>query len=155
MRICALSEHPTNAISYRFCEKPLNLGTYLLYRNHRLLGDVAPNPAAPTTPTPIPVTSSPALTAKPSTGVVQSELISSTPGTSKDCNSKSIEELIGPYPYNAPPGFHWVPNEWKLEPITERVKGTSFEELFLKKIKSTSKRNAQRCKIDFRGKVRI
>ena len=28
---------------------------------------------------------------------------------------KKLINLIGPYPYNAPPGFYWVPNGWRLE----------------------------------------
>ena len=30
-------------------------------------------------------------------------------------NKDQLLALIGPYPYEAPDGFKWVPNGWKLE----------------------------------------
>ena len=44
---------------------------------------------------------------------------------------QKLISLNGPYPYDAPPGFHWVPNGLRLEK-TE----ASFEQLFLEKVKS-------------------
>ena len=46
------------------------------------------------------------------------------------------QRILGPYPYNAPLGFHWVPNGWKLEPIEPTPTNVSFEQLFLDKVKS-------------------
>ena len=44
---------------------------------------------------------------------------------------QKLISLNGPYPYDAPPGFHWVPNGLRLGK-TE----ASFEQLFLEKVKS-------------------
>ena len=65
---------------------------------------------------------------------------------------QKLINLIGPYPYDAPPGFHWVPNGWRLEK-TE----ASFEQLFLEKVKSNPSKGSteKRQKLDFRGKVNL
>ena len=59
---------------------------------------------------------------------------------------KKLINLIGTYPYDAPPGFHWVPNDWRLEK-TE----ASFEQLFLEKVKSNPSKGSteKRQKLDF------
>ena len=51
--------------------------------------------------------------------------------------------VIGPFPYNCPPGFKWIPR-WTLEPTylpetSQTIQNKSFEELFLDKIKPMKK----------------
>ncbi|XP_057314858.1 uncharacterized protein LOC130656038 [Hydractinia symbiolongicarpus] len=60
--------------------------------------------------------------------------------------SKQVMDTIGPFPFDAPLGFQWVPNGWKLEPVsstptptTAPIVNKSFEELFLNKIKPMEK----------------
>ena len=65
---------------------------------------------------------------------------------------QDVLKVLGPYPFDCPPGFKWVPAGWKLEPIQNQsnenrmntsqpnsVQNTSFEELFLDKIKPLKK----------------
>ena len=69
---------------------------------------------------------------------------------------KVLRDILGPFPYKAPEGFKWVPNGWKLEPVTfsPSIANTSFENLFLEKLQSAgTKKNAPRSKLDFRTKV--
>ena len=69
---------------------------------------------------------------------------------------KVLRDILGPFPYEAPKGFKWVPNGWKLEPVTfgPSIANTSFEDLFLEKLQSTgTKKNAPRSKLDFRTKI--
>ena len=69
---------------------------------------------------------------------------------------KVLRDILGPFPYKAPEGFKWVPNGWKLEPVTfsPSIANTSFENLFLEKLQSTgTKKNAPRSKLDFWTKV--
>ena len=47
---------------------------------------------------------------------------------------------MGPYHYDAPPGFCWVPNIWKLEPIEATPTNVSFEQLLLDKVKPIQKK---------------
>ena len=100
-----------------------------------------------------------ALTAavKPKTPTDSSTPLVGTPTCESTPMAVSREEqklinLIGPYPYDAPPGFHWVPNGWRLEK-TE----ASFEQLFLEKVKSNPSKGSteKRQKLDFRGKVNL
>ena len=66
--------------------------------------------------------------------------------------------VLGPYPFDCPSGFKWVPAGWKLEPIqiqsnengmntsqANNVQNTSFEELFLDKIKPLKKSPQKKC----------
>ena len=70
-------------------------------------------------------------------------------------------EVLGPYPWKAPAGFEWIPNDWKLAPIQvattdNSLPNTPFEELFLKKIQAVGeKKKDKQSKVDFRGKVRM
>ena len=67
---------------------------------------------------------------------------------------------LGPYPYDAPAGFCWVPNGWKLEPliktstpVPEDTAG-NFQMLFLDRVKGpTNESKRKRQKLDLRGKV--
>ena len=65
---------------------------------------------------------------------------------------QDVLNVLGPYSFNCPPGFKWVPAGWKLELIktysnenamntsqANNVQNTSFEELFLDKIKPLKK----------------
>ena len=65
---------------------------------------------------------------------------------------QKLISLIAPYPYDAPTGFHWVPNGWRLEK-TE----ASFKQLFLEKAKSNPSKASteKRQKMDFCGKVNL
>ena len=47
---------------------------------------------------------------------------------------------MGPYHYDAPPGFCWVPKGWKLEPIEATPTNVSFEQLLLDKVKPIQKK---------------
>ena len=66
-------------------------------------------------------------------------------------------EVLGPYPCDAPTGFNWVPNGWKLVATsTLSSNNTSFEEIFLEKIQSVRNKKVQkRSKLDFRAKVSL
>ena len=62
---------------------------------------------------------------------------------------QQLIDVIGPYPYHAPPGSIWVPNGWKLQ-----QESTDFKTLFLNRIKPiTSKEKKKRTQIDLRAKV--
>ena len=91
-----------------------------------------------------------------------SNLIVSTP----DAHASSSQEIpidpeiiqqhvynfIGPYPYDPPEGFRWVPNGWKLE---KKERDVSFDEIFIGKIRSITKNSGKkgRGNVDLRGKV--
>ena len=65
---------------------------------------------------------------------------------------------LGSYPYEAPAGFHWVPNGWKLVPSNQstplNTRNKSFEEVFLDKVKGpVTKPKGKRMKLDLRGKI--
>ena len=77
---------------------------------------------------------------------------SSTSHQSEDLTHFDVLKVLGPYPFDCPPGFKWAPAGWKLEPIQNQsnenrmdtsqpnsVRNTSFEELFLDKIKPLKK----------------
>ena len=69
---------------------------------------------------------------------------------------KDLRDILGPFHYESPEGFKWVPNGWKTEPVTfgPSIANISFEDLFLEKLQSTgTKKNAPRSKLDFRTKV--
>ena len=63
-----------------------------------------------------------------------------------------IYNFIGPYPYDPPEGFQWVPNGWKLE---KKEQDVSFDEIFVGKIRSITKNSGKkgRGNVDLRGKV--
>ena len=77
---------------------------------------------------------------------------SSTSHQSEDNNySQDVLNILGPYPFGCPPGFKWVAG-WKFELIQNqsnengmntlqviKVQNTSFEELFLDKVKPLKK----------------
>ena len=82
--------------------------------------------------------------------------ISDAASQSTEQPDKDLRDILGPFPYEAPKGFKWVPNGWKLEPVTfgPSIANTSFEDLFLEKLQSTgTKKNAPHSKLDFRTKV--
>lgn len=86
--------------------------------------------------------------------LVDSPSTSFQPGPSNVEKEDQRLKLLGPYPYDAPPGYHWVPNGWKLEPVQEaQIPDVSFEQLFLNKIKSVGGKKRQRSKLDMRAKV--
>ena len=93
---------------------------------------------------------------------------SSTSHQSEDHTySQDVLKVLGPYPFDCPPGFKWVPAGWKLEPIQNQpnenrmntsqpnsVQNTSFEELFLDKIKPLKKSpQKKRCNINLSAAV--
>ena len=103
------------------------------------------------------VLSAPTVAVKPKTPTDSSTPLIGTPTCESTPMAVSREEqklinLIGPYPYDAPPGFHWVPNGWRLE----KTEG-SFKQLFLEKVKSNPSKGSteKRQKMDFRGKVNL
>ena len=64
----------------------------------------------------------------------------STPQFSKTISNANdthddYQRILDPYPYDAPLGFQWLPNGWKLEPIESTPANVSFEQLFLDKVK--------------------
>ena len=53
---------------------------------------------------------------------------------------QAVMDAVGPFPFACPVGFKWVPNGWKLHPISSTpVEATSFEEVFLNRIKPMQK----------------
>ena len=72
---------------------------------------------------------------------------------SSDCAEESILfKYIGQYPYEAPKGFQWVPNGWKLVAATPKT----FEEIFLDKVKiplGKNKNDNKRRRLDCRSKI--
>ena len=60
---------------------------------------------------------------------------SSTP--MRETYSAEVMVAIGPVPYQAPTGFLWIPNGWKLTRTNEQTdeQEKSFEEVFLDKIR--------------------
>ena len=50
------------------------------------------------------------------------------------------QRILGPYPYDAPLGFCWFLNGWKLEQIESTPTNVSFEQLFLNKVKPTQEK---------------
>lgn len=96
--------------------------------------------------------------------VANSTKKSTLSSSAENSDSSFLTKYLGDYPYEAPSGFHWIPNGWKLEPIgnvsTSRTKSggspknKSFEELYLDKIKGPVNRpKVKRMKLDLRGKV--
>ena len=77
-----------------------------------------------------------------------------------------VLNILGQYPFDYPPRFKWVAG-WKLEPIqnqlnengmntsqVNKVQNTSFEELFLDKIKPLKKSpQKKRCNINLSAAV--
>ena len=94
------------------------------------------------------------------------------PGQNIPSASGSLETIIGPHPFEAPQGFKWIP-KWELVPYyynnnnnkapvtsTASLPGmstpnnTSFEELFIQKVKTPASRNPRkRQKLDLRSQV--
>ena len=73
--------------------------------------------------------------------------VTSSPAAKGTINGTlSLKRYIGPCPYDAPEGFQWVPNAWKLEKMSDSNKRTNnktFDELFLDTIKGpVNKTNA-------------
>ena len=61
---------------------------------------------------------------------------------------------MGPYHYDVPPGFCWVPNDWKLEPIEATPANVSFEQSLLDKVKPIQKKKKKnRMNFDLRARV--
>ena len=63
-----------------------------------------------------------------------SKTISNANGTHDD-----YQRILGQYSYDAPLGFDWFPNDWKLERIESTPTNVSFEQLFLNKVKPIKK----------------
>ena len=63
------------------------------------------------------------------------------------------QRILGPYPYDTLPGFCWVPNGWKLEPIEATPANVSFEQLFLDRVKPIQEKKKNRMNLDLRAKV--
>ena len=93
---------------------------------------------------------------------------SSTSNQSEDNTySQDLLNVLGSYPFDCPPGFKWVPAGSKHEPIQNQsnengmntsqpnsVRNTSFEVLFLDKIKPLKKSPRKKCrKINFSAAV--
>ena len=69
-----------------------------------------------------------------------------------------LKRHLGEYPYQAPSGYKWVPNGWKLVEInaTEKPRIKCFEEVFLDKIKGPLGKNkgeVKRRRLDCRSKL--
>ena len=84
--------------------------------------------------------------------------VTSSPAAKGTINATlSLKRYSGPHPYDAPEGFQWVPNGWKLEKMSDNNKRTNnktFDELFLDKIKGPVNKTKQtRQRIDLRAQV--
>ena len=78
-----------------------------------------------------------------------SKTISNANGTHED-----YQRILGPYPCNAPLGFRWFPNGWKLKPIESTPTNVSFEQLFLNKVKPIQeKQKKNQIKLDLQAKI--
>jgi len=110
--------------------------------------NLTPSQTPTQTPTPTP-THTPTQTALPN-NTLPLDAGPSTQATPVEQQQETdLVSVIGPYPYNAPQGFKWVPNGWKLVPVS-----TDFKTLFLNKIKPvTEKSTKKRTKLDLRAKV--
>ena len=51
-----------------------------------------------------------------------------------------IYNYIGPYPYDPPEGFPWVPKGWKLK----KEQDVSFDKIFVGKIRSITKNSGKK-----------
>ena len=56
----------------------------------------------------------------------------------------NYQRILGPYPYDAPLGFCWFPNGWKLKWIESSPTNVSLEQLFLNKVKPIQKKQKKR-----------
>ena len=64
------------------------------------------------------------------------------------------QRIFSPYSYNAPFGFCWFPNGWKLKQIEKTSANVSSEQLFLNKVKPIQeKQKKNRTKLDLRAKI--
>ena len=78
-----------------------------------------------------------------------SKTISNTNGTHDD-----YQRILGPYSYDAPLGFGWFPNGWKLKQIESTPANVSFEQLFSNKVKPIQeKQKKNRMKLDLWAKT--
>ena len=103
--------------------------------------------SAQTTMQPLDI-SSPSNLATPGLSLQKTLMQQETPATNIT-NNATLISLIGPHPYEAPAGFRWVPNGWKLEPTN-----TDFKTLLLNKIKPvTQKSNKKPTNLELRSKV--
>ena len=78
-----------------------------------------------------------------------SKTISNTNGTHDD-----YQRILGPYSYDAPLGFGWFPNGWKLKQIESTPANVSFEQLLSNKVKPIQeKQKKNRMKLDLWAKT--
>ena len=78
-----------------------------------------------------------------------SKTISNTNSTHDD-----YQRILGPYSYDAPLGFGWFPNGWKLKQIESTPANVSFEQLFSNKVKPIQeKQKKNRMKLDLWAKT--
>ena len=78
-----------------------------------------------------------------------SKTISNTNGTHDD-----YQRILGPYSYDAPLGFGWFPNGWKLKQIESTPANVSFEQSFSNKVKPIQeKQKKNRMKLDLWAKT--
>ena len=76
-------------------------------------------------------------------------MISNANGTYGD-----YQRILDPYPYDAPLGFCWFPNGWKLNRIESTPTNFSFEQLFLNKVKPIQeKQKKNQMKLDLQGRI--
>ena len=69
-------------------------------------------------------------------------------------NHDDYQRILGPCPYDAPLGFHWFPNGWKLKQIESTTTNVSFEQLFLNKVKPIQeKQKKNQMKHDLQAKI--
>ena len=69
-------------------------------------------------------------------------------------NHDDYQRILGPYPYDAPLGFRWFPNGWKLKQIESTTTNVSFEQLFLNKVKPIQeKQKKNQMKHDLQAKI--
>ena len=78
-----------------------------------------------------------------------SKMISNANGTYDD-----YQRILDPYPYDAPLGFCWFPNGWKLNQIESTPTNFSFEQLFLNKVKPIQeKQKKNQMKLDLQARI--
>lgn len=98
-----------------------------------------------------------------SSSSVLSPLPISTPSRACTANKENLTSIIGPYPFEAPNGFQWIP-KWELVPVTApesspgpsnvSTPNRSFEKLFLERVKpSLPSQKKKRVKLDMKAQV--
>ena len=94
---------------------------------------------------------------------------SSSCGVNQPVSNQDLQTIIGPYPFEAASGFHWVPT-WQLFPLHQKAlvqpstldvfssntpSNKSFEQCFLDKVKPVQQKEKKRNTLDLRAEVNV